>query len=363
MEASRVFLSLLLVLVVVCFQRGMVASGASVPGPQDSIGEQEGGLHEEEAEEEEEEEKDVNQVDPQSVEEKGEEKKSGLGLLRLGLDYKKHVLEDWRKRDEKRKSLWSRMVENNKLDLKKTANQVKDYIQTYMSGEFGEPSWRDKRDFLFSAVRGDFYACKTYQLKFCEVQGALDCQNERDGMTALAIAAENEDQKLVEFLLARGANPMIKDRFGNTALHYAALSYDEEIADVLLLNGSKVDVRNRMGVTPLMMACEAGDAGMAKLLLEDFNAIPNKRDKIEKWTALHYAAKSGDVETIKVLLKNGCDYSKMSATKRTPQDVALDCEQEEAAMLLVKWRRRELGLIENKFSEAAMEDLDLFGGI
>ena len=89
-------------------------------------------------------------------------------------------------------------------------------------------------------MQGDFHACKTYHLKFGEIEGSLDCQNEIDGKTALAIAAENEDEKLVEFLLNRGADPSIKDRFGCIPLHYAAASFEVDIAERLLLAGCEV---------------------------------------------------------------------------------------------------------------------------
>ncbi|GBG28216.1 Ankyrin repeat domain-containing protein 2 [Hondaea fermentalgiana] len=280
-----------------------------------------------------------------------------MDTLRMGKEYKDDVLDEWRRRDARKRREWRELVERTRFDVKKTAQKCADYVRQFLSGEFGEPSYSEKRNFIFAAYQGDFHACKLYALKFGEVEGALDCQIEVDGKTALACASEKGHQRIVQLLVNRGADPDVRDRYGCTALHYACEAAEFECVELLLEAQADVDARNRFNVRPLMKAAEAGDPDIVDLLLE-FAATPSHRDKLEKWTALHYAAKSGDTDCILSLLKAGCEYSKASSTGQTAQDIALDLRHKRAAIMLGKWRRRKLFPQGNKISAQALDELE-----
>lgn len=280
-----------------------------------------------------------------------------MDTLRLGKEYKDEVLEDWRRRDTRTRKEWAGLVERTKFDIKKTAQKCVDYVRVYLSGDFGEPSFSAKRSFIFSAVQHDYYACRTWLLKYGEVPGAIDCQHELDGKTALAIASEQGNERLVNLLLNRGARTDVRDRFGCQPLHYACGAGNFECVELLLEAGADSDARDRFHIRPLMRAAEVGDSDVIDLLLE-FAATPSHRDKLEKWTALHYAAKSGDTDSILSLLKAGTDYAKVSSTGQTALDVALDHKRKKAAIMLQKWRRRKLFPPSNKLAAQAIDEIE-----
>lgn len=262
--------------------------------------------------------------------------------LLLGRQYKASVLEEWREREEKSREEVAEAQRKAKITVRKVARTCYDMARMYLSGEFGEPTLRDKQAFLFSAVQGELSACRTWLLKFGSVEGAVDCQHELDGKTALTIAAGANEDDLVELLLQQNARTDVRDRFGCAALHYAASGEAFEAAALLLEAGADVDARDRQGVSALMRAAETGDADVVELLL-DSAATPNVRDRVEKWTALHYAAKNGDEDCVVALLKSGCKYDVCSnPSRKTAQDIALDLANSEAAIVLGKWRRRKL---------------------
>ena len=93
----------------------------------------------------------------------------------------------------------------------------------------------------------------------------------------LHIAARKKMYKVLELLLAQGANPNLQDRDGNTALHLAVLPplypYGEnetiDIIELLIRGGANVNARNHKGKTPLgLIAMEEHDLynRMAELL-------------------------------------------------------------------------------------------------
>ena len=93
----------------------------------------------------------------------------------------------------------------------------------------------------------------------------------------LHIAARRKMYKVIELLLAQGANPNLQGRDGNTALHLAVLCplypYGEsetiDIIELLIRGGANVNARNHKGKTPLgLIAMEDHDLynRMAELL-------------------------------------------------------------------------------------------------
>jgi len=281
-----------------------------------------------------------------------------MDTLRLSREYKEDVLEEWRERDKKKRHQWEDLVKEHRFTLRRSAQRLILKTRVFLSGEFGWPTEKAHKDYIYYAIAGDFFALRSWLLAYGDNPGVVDHQNELDGKTALHIACQRSDLRMVQHLLLRKAKVNVRDRFGCFPLHYACSKGAIDCADHLLRVHAQVDGRDKFGVTPLMKAAEIGDADIIDLLLE-YAAAPNIKDKMERWTALHYAAKSGDLECIRSLLKSGADFSLYSLAKQNAQSIALDFDRKEAAILLGKWRRKKM-FPNSKLKLADFdEDLDL----
>lgn len=109
-------------------------------------------------------------------------------------------------------------------------------------------------------------------------------------------------------------------------LYLAAAKGNEKTVSRLLLAGADPNLKsNSHGtrMTPLMAAASANHAGIVKLLiasgarLEDKNAEIDPASTQEK-TALHFAASSVGVETLKALLLAGANVNAEDSTGSTP---------------------------------------------
>lgn len=71
----------------------------------------------------------------------------------------------------------------------------------------------------------------------------------------------------VRALVAKGAALTTRDREGNTALHIAAARGDAELAAVLVNGGAPIDATNNVGATALKMAADGGHYDLAQWLV------------------------------------------------------------------------------------------------
>ncbi len=121
-----------------------------------------------------------------------------------------------------------------------------------------------------------------------KVKGAnVNAKNKR-GETALMFAG-NED--MVDFLLKEKADTRAKDKDGATALHHAIAGKRVDVLDALLYS-RKVDInaKNRNGETALMMAARLGQVDPVRYLLRERADIHAKNKN--GYTPLMLALKS-----------------------------------------------------------------------
>jgi uncharacterized protein len=121
------------------------------------------------------------------------------------------------------------------------------------------------------------------------------------------------------------ANPdMVKKRAGNgwTPLHYAAFADNAAAAALLIAAGAEVDARaaNKFDNTPLQVSMLSASAETAKVLIAH-GADVNARQS-EGVTALHEAAQSGDLGSVRILLSAGADAAVPMPDGRTAIDLA-----------------------------------------
>ena len=162
-----------------------------------------------------------------------------------------------------------------------------------------------------------------------------------DGSTALLWAAHWNDLETAELLIRAGADANAANDFRMTPLFEACTNGNAALVDLILKAGANPNTRIATGVPPIMSCARSGIADAVKILLAggaDVNAnesaqnqtalmwaagehhpdvvrilIQAKADLLAHtksgFTALHFAAREGDLESAGLLLAAGVDIN------------------------------------------------------
>jgi ankyrin repeat protein len=143
-----------------------------------------------------------------------------------------------------------------------------------------------------------------------------------DSPSTVIDAAMTGNRDAVKALLQKGADVNTARGDGMTALHYAALKNDAELAKMLLFAGANVRATTRLGgYTPMLLASKGGNtAVMATLLAAAPAADEANVATVNGTTALMFAAQSGKVDAVTLLLEHG---AKVDAKEKARGETAL----------------------------------------
>ncbi|XP_012941598.1 putative ankyrin repeat protein RF_0381 [Aplysia californica] len=162
---------------------------------------------------------------------------------------------------------------------------------------------------LFYAQTALFLAAEydsTDALEILSSAGADLDMEDMFGETALFVAVARGATGSVRWLISRGVDVNHKTPEGETALHMAAMT-SSECVQILVEAGTEVNAPKTRGVTPLMVAAVNCSEAVACLIQHgaDVNAKTIFGD-----TALIYAVRSGNVESVRLLvsLVDDIDY-------------------------------------------------------
>ena len=122
------------------------------------------------------------------------------------------------------------------------------------------------------------------------------------GEGAIHILTRERDPTWLSFVLGKGARPDLQDKQGNTALAIAAQIGWIDGAERLLRRGANVDLANNRGETPLILAVLRRELPMVRLLLSK-GADPRRTDNATGYSALDYARRDPRSATILKLLE------------------------------------------------------------
>ena len=180
---------------------------------------------------------------------------------------------------------------------------------------------------------------------------------DKEGNTALIIAAEKGRVRFLEELIAHGADLNAQNYNGSTALICAIHNGYKRSAEVLIDAGADVNLTTKHKETALMKAAEKGDMDILKSLVAA-GADVNKQDKYGL-TALMRAVQSGFKDMVLILVEAGADLELKDVTGKTALDWSNVFSRPECMRLLISLKeskedefRQEEGLPEAVEKEA-----------
>ena len=137
-------------------------------------------------------------------------------------------------------------------------------------------------------------------------------------MTPLLNAVKNKHSDVAKCLIEHNADLNIKGgMYHQKPLHYAASAGMLDIVIILLQNNASVDSLDIFDNEPLHYALKSKHSDVAKFLIEHHADLNLKHDN-NKHTHLHYAARYGFFDIVKLLLHNNVNINSLDKHKFTP---------------------------------------------
>ncbi len=176
-----------------------------------------------------------------------------------------------------------------------------------------------------------------------EVRYQEFCNN---ATTALINAAYQSHYEVLDQLLERNADPDKRDRLQRTALFMATFRDPKDtpaklearlkVVNRLLASGADINIHGYAGNTPLFLASSSGFPECVELLLGKGAKITETSNN--GFTPLHAAADSGNTNAIRLLVSHGANVNVSTTNGITPLAMAIKRRQTNAVALL-----KELG--------------------
>ena len=160
-------------------------------------------------------------------------------------------------------------------------------------------------------------------------------------VSLLVLMIGSGDEALLDYARQQvvGDPQVAHDRYvyGRTLLHGAAAAGNLGMVEVLLDRGADPDATDSWGHTPLYCAANESAAGGGPVVraLVHAGANVNGRDRLQQCSALHMAARRGNVEVAEALLDCGADIEIRDRKGDTPLRRAVNTGKAAVAALLL----------------------------
>ena len=165
---------------------------------------------------------------------------------------------------------------------------------------------------------------------FHETINAVD----KEGFTALTLAAFGGHLPVVHVLLENGALVEGGQKSGQTPLQMACIQGHQEVVQYLIEKGANIQAVNRFGYTPLDLASHYARLEVTHTLLTQ-GANPNAKHFETGYTSLHWACQLGNFDIARALADMNADVNAKNAQGSTPLHCA--CYGKDANVALVKY--------------------------
>ncbi|XP_077086187.1 transient receptor potential cation channel, subfamily N, member 1 [Siphateles boraxobius] len=154
-------------------------------------------------------------------------------------------------------------------------------------------------------------------------KGVLLHMPNKSGAVCLHAAAKKGHTAVVKALLQKGAHVDATTKDGQTALHIAVENCNPQVVQMLLGFGAHVQLRGgKAQETPLHIAARVeGGVRAAEMLLKSGADVNAEQENGE--TAMHVAARHGDLEMMQVLIQEGGDVTWKSKIDENSLHVAV----------------------------------------
>jgi len=161
------------------------------------------------------------------------------------------------------------------------------------------------------------------------------CMVDDEDYLPLVIACENGNEKIVEFLVERGADINKDNDDGYSPLVAACLMDNENIVKYLIDHGAELNNLDEHGCNPLISACENGNENIVKYLVEHGEDVNEEKNGYGN-TPLITACDNGCETIVKYLVEHGADVNKNNNDGDTPLISACNIEYENIVSYLIE---------------------------
>ena len=172
---------------------------------------------------------------------------------------------------------------------------------------------------ILAAAGGFFGDAKPAITALAAAKANLDARN-RDGVTALMVAARENEWSYAEALIAAGAEVSAADPDGWTALMYAAYNGSATVAKALLAAKADPKPRAKSGWDALLLAISSGQGSLAETLVAA--GVPVPKTSPSGGTPLNLAVMSGDLAAVRLVLASKPDLLAPDDEGWTPLGIA-----------------------------------------
>lgn len=200
------------------------------------------------------------------------------------------------------------------------------------------PGSRVGRSIANSGVNPPEWTMRRYErvVELLLANGANSRAASSERMTPLHIASKTGRAAVVRMVRDCGAEIDPRDRLGTTPLHIASFYGYEEVTKLLLNFGADVEARNNRGMTPLIMASMEGHEAIVALLLQHGSDYMYKLGGFPGHTPLHIVSLLGHTAVARMLIERGARVDSLDSRRGTPLHKACGAGKEVIVRLLLE---------------------------